>query len=417
MKRTMIFVIVIMLFIFGTHLLFVQAACTANGTPGSYPTTGNDTIICDDTATVPPELVGGQGGNDTIVVEVGSKVEEVADDGRADSGGMSAGGVPGLSGVAGSDTIMVSGTVIGGVYGDLNNDLGGENDTIIVTSTGHVGTVAGDSMGEMANALSPDVGDDTIVINAGAVVDHDVVGDNSTRISDAATGGNDRIIVKGTVGGDVLGQVGNDNITIGGTVQGTVDGGLGNDTVTLISGANGGSDSELAVNGGTGRDKLIFGFTITSEEDYNALATLIASNAPSGSIIINGQTITRSNFEELVNALIANFGLGSKLTFKDNRLNQSDAAASALVYCRADGFQVFYVDPTTAQGSQAFTVSSAQIEEALAKSVDQSETVEIKSGAGVTLQASPDGQLSVLAPDISDASKTYQFTFETSVCN
>lgn len=414
MKRTTLILIVIALCAFGTHLLFVRAECTTNGTPGNEGTPGSDTIVCDSTPTTPIEAVGGQGGDDTIIINVGSTVDTVGGDARANGEILSAGDSS-VSGPSGSDNIIVNGNV-GLVMGDFNLDLGGANDTITIGSTGHVSLVSGDSVGAIAIVATPEVGDDTIVIDAGAVVDYDVSGDDYGLMQDNAVGGNDTIIVNGTVGHDVNGQVGNDNITIGGTVQGTVDGGLGNDTVTLKDGANGGSDGELIVTGNTGTDKLVFGFTITSEADYNALAALIASNAPNGSITINGQIITWSNFEELVNALIANFGIGSNLTFKDNRLNQNDAGASALVYCSADGFHVLRVDSFTAFGSQAFTVNTAEVEAALAQAADQSQTVEVKSGAGITLLASPDGKLTVVAPDISDASKTYQFTFEKSVC-
>ncbi len=416
MKRTTLILIVIALCAFGTHLLFVRAECTINGTPGNEGTPGNDTIVCDSTPTTPKEAVGAQGGDDTIVIDVGSTVVYVGGDARAHEDTLVAGDSS-ISGPSGSDNIVVNGNVLGMVMGDYNQDLGGANDTITVGSTGHASGVSGDSYGAVAIVATPEVGDDTIVIDTGAVIDYDVSGDDYGLMHDNAVGGNDTIIINGTVAHDVNGQVGNDNITIGGTVGRTVDGGLGNDTITLNEGANGGSDGELIVTGNDGTDKLVFGFIINSEEDYNALATLIASNAPNGSITINGQIITWSNFEELVNALIANFGLGSKLTFKDNRLNQTDAGASALVYCSADGFHVLRVDSVTAYGSQAFTVDTAQVEAALAKAVDQSETVEVKSGAGITLLVSPDGKLTVIAPDISDASKTYQFTFETTVCN
>jgi hypothetical protein len=335
----------------------------------------------------------------------------------------------GVEGSAAPDTIIVAGTT-GTVMGDYTNDINGADDTITITSTGHVGSVIGDSVGAIAFAVTPEVGDDTITVDAGAVVGS-IYGDNSGQTHITAVGGNDNITVNGTVAHDIQGEVGNDTITVGGTVGGTIDGGLGNDSVILKDGANGGADNNLVVKGSEGNDTLTFAFTITSEADYNALASIIAANTPGGSISINGQTITWANFEQLVNALIANFGVGSQVTFKDNRINQDDAGASALPYCTGSGVQVWGVNPATAQGFEAFTVSNEQIQAALAEAhtgntnveiaTTSTQLIDVQTGnstpiAGIALAATPDGKLVITAPDIGDASKTYQFSFDAGVC-
>jgi hypothetical protein len=414
MKRFALPSIMILFLTFLTYSHAVRAECIVNGgMAANTGTQGDDTIICDDTS--PNSSVGGTGGSDTIIIEAGATVWDIAGDGRVVSGQV----IPGdadVSVVSAPDTIIVAGNA-NNVYGDLDALFGGGDDNITITSTGHVSNVSGDSKWPIA-ALAPQMGNDTITIEAGAVVDNDVNGD--TKGSDledqGVIPGNDTITVNGTVGGNVYGQPGDDTIIIGGTVGGTVDGGDGNDSVTLNEGANGGEDNNLVVNGGNDNDTLTFAFTITSEDDYNALANLIAANSPSGSITINGQTITWSNFEQLINALIANFGVGSEVTVKDNRLNGSDAGASALAYCTGSGVQVLGVDPTTAQGNEAFTVSTAQIQTALSEAQSTNTSIEITNAEGINLVITPDGKLVVTAPDISDASKTYQFSFEASVC-
>jgi hypothetical protein len=427
MKRSTLSLILVLSMTFVTYSHVVHAECNVNGTPGNVGGDGNDTIVCDSAPTTSTvEGVTGGAGSDMITLETGATIAVIA----GDAGSYPYGLAGGANGSAAPDTIVVAGTT-GMVFGDYTNDFNGADDNITVTSTGHVSMVAGDSVGAVAYNISPQVGDDTIVIDAGAVVDYGVYGDNSFEIQDSATGGNDTITVNGTVVRDVDGQVGNDNITIGGSVGGTVNGGLGDDKVILNDGANGGADNNLVVTGGEGNDTLTFAFTITSEADYNALASIIAANTPSGSISINGQTITWANFEQLVNALIANFGVGSQVTFRDNRINQDDAGASALPYCTGSGVQVWGVNPSTAQGFEAFTVSLEQIQAALAEAQTGNTNVEIATTstqlidaqtgnpitiAGIALAATPDGKLVVTAPDIGDTSKTYQFSFDASIC-
>lgn len=410
MKRTTLSLIFALSVTFLTYGHSVKAGCNSTPSPD-----GNDTYVCtgdnltDGPSGPAPLGLGGGGGSDTIIVEEGANVVEVAGDGQGQLGGVTHS--PNSSA---PDTIIIAGNV-GHVYGDLGN-FNGANDTITITSTGHVGNISGDI--EEAPAGPPQhMGNDTITVDAGAVVNSNVDGDGFKGYPMYDTsGGGDNITINGSVGGDVNGQLGNDTITVGGTVGGTVDGGVGDDKITLNKNANGGADNNLAVNGGDGNDTLTFAFTITSEDDYNALASLISANTSSGSITINGQTITWSNFEQLINALIANFGVGSRVTFKDNRINQSDAGASALAYCTGSGVQVLGVNPTTAQGSEAFTVTTAQIQAALAEAKSTASNVEITTAAGITLAATPDGKLVVTAPDISDASKIYQFSFDTKLC-
>lgn len=413
MKRTFIIAATLLLGTFLSHALMVTAECNVNGTPGFDGTTGNDTITCDDVPVTGgiPEGVGGQGGSDTIIIEEGSSVSDIGGDAIGQLGGIGSGD-PSVTSPA-SDTIIVNGTA-NGVYGDFSSDYSGADDSIIIGATGEVNNVAGDGIGQMFYNPTNQLGNDTIIIETGAVVNTVVSGDDFLGTS-MGVGGNDNITINGTAG-SVEGYIGNDTITIGGTVNGEVNGGVGDDTVTLNEGATGGTDGTLLLNGDEGNDTLVFGFTINSEDDYNALAALIAANTPNGSITINGQTITWSSFEQLVNALIANFSLGSTLTFKDNRINNTDAGASALAYCSPTGLSIYHVNPVTGSGSEAFVVSTAQIQAALTEAAAQSATVEIVSGSGITLFATPDGQFSLVAPDIGDAAKTYQFAFEATIC-
>ncbi len=413
MKRIFIIVITVLLGIFAGQTLIAVAECNVNGTPGYDGTSGNDTITCD---SVPVagllEGVGGQGGSDTIIIEEGSTVSYVGGDAVGQPDSISSGD-PAVMPPPASDTIIVNGTV-NAVFGDFSAHYSGADDTIIIGVTGNVNEVVGDGAA-IPYLVNLQGGNDLIIIDG--VVNNNVSGDNlSDLYGELGVGGNDTIIINGTVGGNVEGYIGNDTITLNGTVNGSVNGGYGNDTIVVNDGANGGADGTLLLNGDAGNDTLVFGFTINSEDDYNALAALIASGAANGSITINGQTITWSSFEQLVNALIANFSVGSKLTFKDNRINGTDAGASALAYCSANGFSIYHIDPVTGSGSEAFVVSSTQIKAAVAEAAAQAATVEVRSGKGITLFASPDGQLSLVAPDIADAAKTYQFAFEATIC-
>ena len=272
------------------------------------------------TCTGTSSAVNGGGGSDSITVD-----------------GTLTGNV---SGGTGADTITVDGTVNGNVFGDINGTDNAASDTIIIN--GHVtGSVVGDSGNGSATGVG---GDDTIIING--QVDYQVQADFWPATNGAAIGGND--------------------------------------TVILRDGANGGADNQLFINAFGGTDTLIFQFTVNSRADYQAVSALIASANPTfDSLVINGQTFTWQYFENLVNELIRNYGLGSTIVIRvpatdppDGRVNWHERGfAPVAIYCRGGKVEVYNAD-----GQLVFAVSADAIQAAFAASTDTNQRVDGAAG-------------------------------------
>lgn len=190
---------------------------------------GDDSIVINGTVgqDVYGDMAGGDAGSDTIVVNgtVGGTV-------YADN----------AQGNAADDTVVINGTVNGSVEGDAGNYTGG-NDTITVN-----GVVNGDVNGDFTGGNG---GDDTIIING--EVGGSVIGDNASggTFGTNGSGGDDTITISGIVHGDVLGdyvsgQGGDDTVVLqdGAVVDGVIDGEGGNDTLTFSFS----TDDEFAYN-------------------------------------------------------------------------------------------------------------------------------------------------------------------------
>lgn len=236
------------------------------------------------TVPVPPVLADCPDGTDSVLV--GDFIVCDADPGPENSDAQ-------LDGGLGDDTLIVTDTAsVEAVDGDGADDGEGDdlegagdggNDVIVVD--GSVGGIYGDY-------VTGDGGDDTIIVNG--EVDDDVVGDDA----DEGDGGNDTITVNGAVGGDVLGDTtaegdgGDDLITINGYVDGDVvgddvGGDGGGDAITINADFSGALIGDGAYGNG-GND------TITVNGRYMGflMGDSVSGNGGDDTITINGQAMT-----------------------------------------------------------------------------------------------------------------------------
>jgi outer membrane autotransporter protein len=262
------------------------AACTP------VATTGNDVIICDPIAGLgdgwigddhitiisgSASLVQGGNGNDTLIMNGGTITDY-------------------FSGGDDNDTMTVNGGAPISVQGDKGDD------TIILLG-GRTREVQGDNF-DSTQLYGPWIGgNDTIILN-GTVVDTYIVGES----------GNDTIwLLSGSVGTDVHGDgggadpiyneppgPGNDTIILNGaTVVGTIFGDQGDDTIQLLSG------SSAAVSGGDGNDAITLnGATIAGAISGDAgndviqllsgSAAVVLGGAGNDAILLDGATIADS---------------------------------------------------------------------------------------------------------------------------
>ena len=234
----------------------------------------------------------------------------------------------------GGDDLITNEGVVGGISGDSlyfypDSDyasvatpqpttiLGG-NDTII--NNGQIGTeqyplgavgIIGDDI------QSPGEGGDDTITNNGTIYGS-IIGDGVSRIAGDTNiiGGQDIITNTGIVTSDIKGDFivdmapvfnngewgfnetisndgNNDTITNSGTVGGTIFAEGGDDLIILQTGANGGDDNNLPLDGGIGTDTLRFEFALnqTQIDEINAL------DPANDSYTIDGQTFTWTNFE------------------------------------------------------------------------------------------------------------------------
>lgn len=234
---------------------------------------------------------GGAAGGGDVVACTGSDTDGYTGTGNGDDVSLPAGSS--LTNTAGNDALSTAGgpdivTVTGGAVTGVNADavvLGGSGDTLTMDS----GTIVGDTGGIRGNN-----GVDNITINGGTV---------SSLVSGPA----------------ITGNGGADNITInGGTINGAgnaIQGGSNADTINLNGGtingditANGGGDNVTiggnvvingTINGNGGTDTLSLALQVPASE-LAALQSELATKLPAGdSIIINGNTYTWTNFENI----------------------------------------------------------------------------------------------------------------------
>ena len=332
-----------------------QAQCE-----GEPATDDDDTIVCNG-ANPPDEIVTGNDGNDTIIIE----------------GDSPTGFVPDVSGDnievdgTGDDTIINDGTT-NDVTGDTFFGVGTGNDSI--TNNGTVeGAIYGDTIAGEAS------GNDSITNNG--TVEGDIYGD----VLEGDGAGDDTITNNGTVEGNINGNGGNDDITNTGTVNGGIDAGAGDDTVTLVEQAPVGG----TVNGGDGTDSLEFDITSGNEDELTQWAQQIAAANPSGgTLTFGGVTYTWTNFEELVELL---------------RLQSLNTVTAPMQgFCRSSGNFDVYRIINSEEGELAFSVTPEEVALAL---LDIEENTLLTGDGDLQLWALASGELQMNGPD------GYEFRF------
>ena len=325
----------------------------------------------------------------------------------------------GVVGRGGNDTMINYGTTLSsggatGVNGDMEGDVatGNGGDDVLV----NYGMVANDMDGDTALGN----GGNDVIINNGQAGD-DLDGDN-TRLN----GGDDLIINNGTVGGDIQADDnddlpttfgGRDTVVINGLIEGYVDsdagvGQGGNDHVILQSGANGGSDHELYINGNGGNDTLVFNFSNLDQATYDKLSAEIASANPTiGAITVNGQIYDWENFEHLENQLQLK-GADEPSTLVDNgRPYAIIEGTQAAVYCVGGRLTAMGMDATG--GSEwLFSVKGVDAASAMRKATQTQTAVMVAQADGQVLSALGDGTFS-----LSDGMGRYAFKFDGKTCS
>jgi hypothetical protein len=119
---------------------------------------------------------------------------------------------------------------------------------------------------------------------------------NSDNNIDLGAGNDALTLLSGVTVNNIHAGNGNDAVTIEGIVSGGIFGENHDDTIILSAGASGGADHDLTIDGGAGFDVLNFDFAV-DPATFDALA--LADPASDSIIIINGETFSWINFEEL----------------------------------------------------------------------------------------------------------------------
>lgn len=163
---------------------------------------------------------------------------------------------------------------------------------------------------------------------------------------------------------------GNDTVVNNGTANGDINLGDGDDTMIVRNEVNGTMD------GGAGTDTLIFELTIIgTEHDLNTVAQQMAdANPAGGTVIINGQRYTWTNFESLIE-LLSLIDVNPSPCANDGRINIFDCHAPVALY--GYPLQIYGVHPDTGEGTFAFSITQAQID---AAGIPESGTILIAEG-------------------------------------
>ena len=182
---------------------------------------GNDNVTISDTANIQhdasigPDAVGLENGDDVFLMTGGALGGSVSGGAGDDLLTISGGGIDSfLAGNGGTDQIFISGGFItGDVLGGSDGEGGGDEITV--------------SGGTVGGSVSGDAGDDLLTISGGTI-----------GSSVAGDGGADQIFISGgAIAGDVLGGSDGDEITVSdGSIAGNVDA----ETVNLHGGTIGG---------------------------------------------------------------------------------------------------------------------------------------------------------------------------------
>lgn len=106
---------------------------------------------------------------------------------------------------------------------------------------------------------------------------------------------------------------------------------------------------------------------------------------------------------------------GGVAMISDGRVNGTDLAAPAAVYCENGGIAVWDISDE-GDGMFGFTVTAEQIEAALASAATSGQNVLVGEGLGNSLYALATNELALVGPDIKEPSKTYMYIMAADVC-
>jgi len=195
-----------------------------------------------------------------------------------------------LQGNSGVDTLTISGSGFGTVFGGMDNDvltlsgtgssfLNGNmgSDSIVVSGSGDNSVYGGADAdgitvsGGGANFVSGDLGGDTFSVTGG--------GDNTVFGGD----GSDSFTVSGAGSNFIHGNAGTDTISVTGGGDNSIYGGQGNDAITLGTGSNG----DNFVSGDLGDDTITFTST-GSTTVFGGDGADTITGAGTGAATING---------------------------------------------------------------------------------------------------------------------------------
>lgn len=342
---------------------------------------------------------GGEGGDATGDTTIdGGYTPLVSSIVQGGNGGCSCDGSPGNGGSA-SVTATVNGEALvigiaslggagGSGYTDVNGADGGSSSVILTVNApvyGGIGVagVGGDGGDSAGIGSGGNGGDSTVTLSISSVV-----------------GGDVEALAAGGYGGIDDGDGGDDGLGILSIV-------LANGAVVngMIFGNN--ADSDLS--------SLTFQLETDNEDEYNAaLNDLVNANGGSGSITIKGHTYTWNGFDELIN-LIRLIRSGLPL---DDRINGYDLAAPDALYCTVGGGVSAWEIDLQGKGTFSFAITAEDIQAAFTLAVSSGvDQVIGADGLGNTFYAISDGKaITFTAPELREPAKTYQFTFDKSVC-
>lgn len=150
-------------------------------------------------------------------------------------------------------------------------------------------------------------------------------------------------------------------------------------------------------------------------ENWSKRRALNTLDPDSGTVTYMGQTYTWSEFERITHGTNVGPCIG---VIRDGRINAYDLGAPNALYCTVEnGVSVWEID-LEGSGTFSFAVSAEQIASAFEQAAaTQTNTVIGSDALGNTLYALSDGHtIAFFAPDLREAGKMYQFTFERETC-
>jgi hypothetical protein len=353
--------------------------------------TNRDGISADDGNTIT--------NNGTILTGGDYIPGNLAHDPRDPSGG---GGSDGIF-VENSNTVTNNGSIDTQGSGSIGIRLDGDDNTAV-----NNGTITGTN--ENAGIYAPSGSTGNTITNNGTIT---ITGDSAAGVQINAGGNtvinNGTITVNSSDNSPAIGAQAGTTVVNNGTLNGDLRTGNGDDDITLGNGPVNGT-----IDGGSGSDSLTFAMSVPAGQ-IPALAAQIAalsSNTGTNTLTINGNPYTWVNIETLIDMLVAAAEETGIVTvaFTDGRLNLTDTAATAVVYCGPNN-QGLDLYALTGSGVEfAFRVEVPAIQTALAAASSGNMTLVAPGRLGTEVWAVDGSNLLVTGPN------GYIFPFSTNVC-